>query len=164
MTPIKAAIAAALIATSASAEVITMTDKDLTGGGVSKHYNRVMAINERGDTVRLDARSISSAGTFYLMANGACIVDPDTSVEFHGPQSGAGIAFFAITGVPVSGSWMPKEKADWIRSEMATFYNSGYPGLGDWFLDRAAHKGGMYVTRVKAHELSRAFGVRICEE
>ncbi len=145
-----------------NADVITMTDKDLMGGGISRHYNIVQELNKQGHTVRLDARNIVSAGTFYLMVKGSCIVDPNTNVEFHGPQSALGTIFTALTAIPVNGAWMPEEKAEWIRRQIQDFYNSEYPGLGDWFYLKAAHKGGMFVTRVKAHELSRVFGVRIC--
>ena len=149
----------ALMATTATAETITLTDKDLSGGDISHHYNRVQDFNARGVGVRLDSQAVISAGTFYLMVSGACVVSSDTVFEFHGP--GQNIASI-LSGHKRWGS--AEAKREWIIGEMQAFYNSGYPGMGDWFYSRASEKRGLAVTKVRASELSRAFGVRICEE
>lgn len=151
--------ALALMATTATAETITLTDKDLSGGDISRHYNRVQDFNARGISVRIDTQGAISSGTFYLMVNGSCVVGSDTIFEFHGPGQNIGSI---LSGHKRWGS--AEAKREWIINEMRAFYNSGYPGMGDWFYERASQKRGMLVTKVRASELARAFGVRICEE
>lgn len=153
------AAALALMATTATAETITLTDKDLSGGDISNHYNRVQDFNARGVSVRLDAQAIISAGTFYLMVNDSCVVRPRTMVEYHGPSQNIRSVFTGHAGFESFAS-----KREWVVGQMRDFYNSKYPGMGDWFYECAAQKRGVLVCKARASELSSAFGVRICEE
>lgn len=158
---------AATLATSATAATAlhVVTNRDTGGGDIAKHYNRVQELNKAGVSVRIESNVVSSAGTFYLLADNVCVANPRAMFEFHGPQHTATAWLVsAITIVPLPVSFMGKERAEEIRRQIAWEYNQRWPGLGDWYYWNASHKAGMRVTKVRASELNRAFGVPICKE
>ena len=166
MKRIIAAAFAALMATSAAAqEPYVLTDKDAGGGSVKKHYEHVLELNRTSTPVRIEARTVYSSDTFYLVADNVCMANKKVTFAFHGPQKTAGaVASALLIGVPLPLSFMPEDEADYYRREMRDFYNSRWPGLGDWFYARAAHKAGMKFAYVKGKELRRVFGVPFCED
>jgi hypothetical protein len=119
----------------------------------------VQDFNARGISVRLDAQAAISAGTFYLMVNDSCVVRPRMILEYHGPSHNIRSI---LTGH--DGFVNYSEKREWVVGQMRDFYNSKYSGMGDWFYECASQKRGMLVCKTRASELSRVFGVRICEE
>lgn len=108
-----------LLSTQASAEVITIgTDR---GGFIMEYAERVKAINERGDSVRITGRKCFSACTLYLGAERVC-VGADTVFGFHAPTR---------YGVMLQGD---------AHKRMVLFIAKHYPpALAGWYQEGPAH-------------------------
>ena len=144
---------------------VVLTDDNAHGGDIAKHYHMLQDMWETGTSVRIEADTVSSAATFFLAADGACMANRDTVFRFHGPQHTATAALVAsVTVVPPPISFMSKERAAYIRGEMAELYEYAAPGLGDWFLENAAHKAGISYATLTATDLNARFGFPFCDE
>lgn len=126
------------------------------GGSIPSFANHLIELNKAETLVKIQQGCVSAC-TFYLAAKNVC-VGANTPFHFHGPSSMTSL----ILPLPVT--MMTKAKHKKYTDAMAELYNIRWPGLGDWFLERAAHKAGLWTTEVKGQSLSDAFGVPICED
>lgn len=122
------------------------------GGDVKLFANRINKLNRQGRRVQIDIYACASACTYFLLADRVC-VGSRTVFQFHGPQHLA----VALLSIPGPTNWQAAEI-------MARDYNSRWPGLGDWFLERAAHKTGTQFTNVTGRALHDAFGMELCDD
>lgn len=122
------------------------------GGSVQGFADRVNKLNAQGRRVEIDMFACASACTYFLLADRVCVT-PSTLFQFHGPQNMV-LALLSIPG--------PTNMHD--AAIMQRDYNSRWPGLGDWFTERAAHKTGTQFTSVTGQALHDAFGVPLCDK
>ena len=163
---IKAIIAAALslVVTQASAYTFTPEGGTRGGGKLDLFYHHVQQLDDYGAEVRLDMLTCTSACTYYLTANNVCVGE-NSLFKFHGPSAGwTGAASF-LTGIPVSTitHGMDEKERSKVIEEMRSVYDSRWPGLGAWFVERASHKHGVNTTDVRGKSLHNAFGIPFCK-
>lgn len=141
-----------------------LTDRAAMGGDISKHYRHLEKLWAAGTAVRIEADTVTSAGTFYLAAKPVCMANRDTVFRFHGPQNAAlAVLASAVTVIPPPVSFQSKAKAGNTRLLMAELYEHAAPGLGDWFTEHAAWKAGVMTTNLTAQQMHERFGFEWCE-
>lgn len=131
------------------------------GGNMAAYAKHVYSLNQAGVQVIIPKGGCSSSCTFYLAADKVC-VHPQTILEFHGPMTN-GVWAMYLLGIPVPHHGFSEAEHRDLTRKMAAIYDQRWPGLGDWFLDRAAHKFGLSVTKLTGQSIHNSFGVPLCE-
>jgi len=145
----------------ATADTYEVGNNYSEGGRAAKYIAIVEEQNAAGNQIAIRTSICQSACTFFLLADDVCVA-PRTLFKFHGPSATWTAAASIILLVPWPTDGLSDEKHAEAVEAWRDAYNARWPGLGDWFVERASHRFGWGTVDVRGRALHDALGIPLC--